>query len=132
MNFLEFRFAFFARDFDRSVSFYRDRLGMQLTGGWDRPDGKGALLTAHSGSVIEIYGAAGGKIYDGPPPVALNLAFRLAQPADVDALHTALISAGEKVAGSPENRSWGHRSFVVFDPDGIPVHIYCELDQAEG
>ena len=129
MNYLEFRFAFFAQDFARSVAFYRDSLGMQLTGGWDRPDGKGALLTANSGSVIEIYGAAEGKAYTGPRPAALNLALRLAEPAGVDDLHARLQSAGVQVAGPPENRSWGHRSFIVFDPDGIPVHIYCELDK---
>jgi hypothetical protein len=22
---------------------------------------------------------------------------------------------------------WGHRSFVIHDPDQIPIHIYCEL-----
>ena len=132
MSFLEFRFAFFARDFTQSVSFYRDTLGMQLTGGWDRPDGKGALLTAAAGGVIEIYGAAEGKTYTGPQPVALNLALRLPRPADVDGFHAALVSAGAQVAGLPENRSWGHRSFVVTDPDGIPVHIYCELSQTPG
>jgi len=131
MDFLEFRFAFYAQNFARSVSFYRDTLGMKLTGGWDRPDGKGALLTANSGSVIEIYGAAEGKAYTGPRPVALNLALRLAQPADVDNFYEKLVSAGVQVAGPPENRIWGHRSFVIIDPDRIPVHIYCELNQEE-
>jgi catechol 2,3-dioxygenase-like lactoylglutathione lyase family enzyme len=132
VNFLEFRFAFFAQDFTRSVSFYHDTLGMQLTGGWDRPDGKGALLAANAGSVIEIYGMAEGKAYAGPRPVALNLALRLALPADVDEFYAHLVSGGVQVADPPENRAWGHRSFIVFDPDGIPVHIYCELDQASG
>jgi catechol 2,3-dioxygenase-like lactoylglutathione lyase family enzyme len=131
MNFLEFRFAFFAQDFTRSVSFYRDTLGMQLTSGWDRPDGKGALLAANNSSVIEIYGAAEGQAYTGQRPVALNLALRLAQPADVDAFYAHLLSAGSQVEGPPENRNWGHRSFIVVDPDGIPVHIYCELVQEE-
>jgi catechol 2,3-dioxygenase-like lactoylglutathione lyase family enzyme len=131
MEYLEFRFAFFAQDFARSVAFYSETLGMQLTGGWDRPDGKGALLTANHSSVIEIYGAAEGKTYAGPRPAALNLALRLEHPAGVDALYARLVSAGAQVAGPPENRSWGHRSFIVVDPDGIPVHIYCELKQEE-
>jgi catechol 2,3-dioxygenase-like lactoylglutathione lyase family enzyme len=131
MDILEFRFAFFARDFARSVSFYRDTLGMQLTSGWDRPDGKGALLAANQSSVIEIYGAAEGQTYTGSQPAALNLALRLAQAAGVDDFYTRLVSCGVQVAGPPENRSWGHRSFIVFDPDGIPIHIYCELNQEE-
>ena len=46
--------------------FYRDTLGMVYLGGWDRPDSKGALLSA------------GGNA-------------------------------------------------VVTDPDGIPIHYFCEL-----
>ena len=84
MNALEFRFAFFARDFQKSVDFYQNVLGMELVGGWDREDGKGALLSAGGTSVIEIYGAADGKTYDGPSPVALNLALRVENATAVD------------------------------------------------
>jgi hypothetical protein len=35
MNALEFRFAFYARDFEKSG----DMLGMEYIGGWDRADG---------------------------------------------------------------------------------------------
>ncbi len=127
MKALEFRFALFARNFDQSVSFYRDTLGMALKTGWDRPDGKGALLLAADSSVIEIYGAAEGKTYTGPPPSAINLAPRLAQAADVDSFYQKPIAAKVPIADPPENKPWGHRSFIVIDPDGIPVHIYCEL-----
>jgi catechol 2,3-dioxygenase-like lactoylglutathione lyase family enzyme len=132
MNALEFRFAFYARNFERSVSFYRDILGMQLTGGWDRPDGKGALLLAGGTGVIEIYGAAEGKTYTGPPPAAINLALRLAQAADVDNFYEMLLAVGAQVLEPPENRHWGHRSFIVLDPDSIPVHIYCEIELNKG
>lgn len=127
MDALEFRFAFFARDFDRSVSFYRDTLRMDYLSGWDRADGKGALLSAGGTAVVEIYGPAEGKTYDGPPPVALNLALRVATRAEVDSWHVRLVAAGANVAEPPVDRLWGHRSFVVRDPDGIPIHIYCEL-----
>jgi catechol 2,3-dioxygenase-like lactoylglutathione lyase family enzyme len=127
MNAHEFRFAFYAKDFTRSVSFYQNTLGMHWIGGWDRPDGKGALLSAGGTAVIEIYGAPEGFSYNGPQPVAINLALRLGSAAEVDAFHAKLFAAGASVQGAPENRSWGHRSFIVNDPDGIPVHIYCEI-----
>jgi enamine deaminase RidA (YjgF/YER057c/UK114 family)/catechol 2,3-dioxygenase-like lactoylglutathione lyase family enzyme len=123
----EFRFAFHARDFDRSVSFYRDTLGMAYTGGWDRPDGKGALLAAGGTAVVEIYGAAEGTTYEGPSPLAINLALRVDTVVEVDAWY-AKLKALDQTVGEPENQPWGHRSFVVTDPDGIPVYIYCELD----
>jgi lactoylglutathione lyase len=128
MNALEFRFAYYARDFDRSVRFYRDTLGMEYLSGWDRvEDGKGALLSAGGTGVIEIYGAAEGTTYTGPSPVGLNLALRVATPAEVDGWHDRLKAAGADIAEPPTDRPWGHRSLVVNDPDGIPIHIYCEL-----
>lgn len=46
MDAIEFRFAFHTCDFERSVQFYQEMLGMTYLGGWDRSDGKGALLNA--------------------------------------------------------------------------------------
>lgn len=129
MNALEFRFAFYARDFDKSLDFYQIALGMKYVGGWDRADGRGALLSAGGTAVVEIYGAAEGKTYDGPRPSALNLALRLENAAAVDTFFQRL--AGNSLLDAtyepPQDRHWGHRSFVIYDPDGIPIHIYCEL-----
>ena len=129
MNALEFRFAFFARDFEKSIRFYRDILGMTPVGEWwDRvEDGKGALLSAGGTGVIEIYGAAEGTTYTGPSPVAINLALRFENAAAVDEFYQRLAAIGVERIEPPQNRAWGHRSFIVYDPDGIPLHIYCEL-----
>jgi catechol 2,3-dioxygenase-like lactoylglutathione lyase family enzyme len=127
VNILEFRFAFFSRDFQKSVDFYQNMLGMELVGGWDREDGKGALLSAGGTAVIEIYGAADGETYDGPNPVALNLALRVENASAVDKLYERLSGLGADMIESPQDRSWGHRSFIIHDPDQIPIHIYCEL-----
>ncbi len=131
MDALEFRFAFFARDFEKSILFYRDALGMTPVGQWwDRiEDGKGALLSAGGTGVIEIYGAAEGTTYEGPSPVAINLALRLENAAAVDDFHKRLAALGIERLESPQDRAWGHRSFIVYDPDGIPVHVYCEIQK---
>jgi uncharacterized glyoxalase superfamily protein PhnB len=128
MKKLEFRFAFHAYDFDQSVQFYRDILGMTHTGGWDRPDGKGALLAATNEAVVEIFGVAEGKRYEGPSPVAVNLAIRLESADAVDGFYQLLVNKNVKIQGPPEDRAWGHRSFIVVDPDGIPIHYYSELE----
>ena len=107
MNTLEFRFAFFARNFQKSVDFYRNALGMKYIGGWDREDGKGALLSAGGTAVVEI---------------------RVENASAVDQFHQRLAGQGAERIESPQDHPWGHRSFVIYDPDGIPVHIYCELE----
>jgi catechol 2,3-dioxygenase-like lactoylglutathione lyase family enzyme len=127
VEFSEFRFAFFARDFARSLAFYREALGMEMVGGWDRPDGKGALLSAGGTAVIEIYGAAEGQAYTGPNPAAINLALRLEHAPAVDAAYRRLAGLGLAQLDPPQDRPWGHRSFIIHDPDGIPIHFYCEL-----
>ena len=127
MNTLEFRFAFYARDFAKSVDFYQNVLDMQYIGGWDREDGKGALLSAGGTAVIEIYGAAEGQVYEGPSPSALNLALRFEKPSDVDAFFQHVADKGVERCVPPKNQPWGHRSFIVYDPDGIPIHVYSEL-----
>jgi catechol 2,3-dioxygenase-like lactoylglutathione lyase family enzyme len=128
MQFLEFRFAFSARDFDQSVRFYTDLLGMEYLSGWDRAEGKGALVSAGGNTVVEIYGAPTVGSYTGPAPAAINLALRVANRTEVDGWHQKLEKAGADILEAPTDRAWGHRSFMVNDPDGIPIHIYCELE----
>lgn len=127
MDYLEFRFAFYARDFGASVNFYHNILGMKYLGGWDRPDGKGTLLATGSGAVVEIYGPAEGELYEGPAPGSINLALRLDDVPTVDRVYEELSRRGIHLDGPPQDRPWGHRSFVANDPDGIPVHLYCEI-----
>ena len=127
MNVLEFRFAFYTRDFEKSLDFYQNILGMPYIGGWDREDGKGALLSAGGTVVIEIYGAAEGQAYEGPSPAAFNLALRFEKPSEVDAFFQLVAGKGVDRCVPPQNQAWGHRSFIVYDPDGIPIHFYSEL-----
>ena len=100
---------------------------MKYVGGWDRQDGKGALLSVGGNAVIEIYGAVEGKSYEGPSPVAINLALRLKNASEVDSFYQRLIGKGVAGSDPPQDQHWGHRSFVIYDPDGIPIHIYCEI-----
>lgn len=128
MNTLEFRFAFYARDFDKSVSFYRDTLGMKYINGWDREDDKDALLSAGGMSVVEIFGEPAGKTYDGPSPAAVNLAIRLEDASAVDKFYEELVAKGAENIRAPKDYAYGYRSLRIYDPDNIPIYFYCELN----
>ena len=110
------------------MRFYADLLGMEYISGWDWADGRGALISAGGEAVVEIYGMPTGGSYTGPAPAAINLALRVANRTEVDGWHQKLEKAGADILEKPTDRAWGHRAFIVNDPDGIPIHIYCELD----
>ena len=128
MDALEFRFAFFARDFDKSVSFYRDMLGMEHIKGWDRDDDKGSLLSTGGTGVVEIFGEPQGKTNEGPNPVAINIALRLEDVSAVDTFYEELVAKGAENIRAPKDYAYGHHSFRIIDPDNIPIYVYCELE----
>jgi catechol 2,3-dioxygenase-like lactoylglutathione lyase family enzyme len=122
----EFRFAFPARDFDRSVEFYLESLGLEaLPGWWDRPDGKGALFGVSQQGTIEILGPPKGESYDGQLLAAsgIHLAIRV---LDVDLWYERMLAEDVPVVDPPEITPWGHYSFTCSDPDGIPITIFAD------
>ena len=81
----QFRAVWFPRDYDAAVAFYRDLLGLEQVGGWDRgPEDKGALLAAGSG-IVELIKLHEGQAYVAPTGVGLYV-----EVDDVDELHERL------------------------------------------
>jgi catechol 2,3-dioxygenase-like lactoylglutathione lyase family enzyme len=60
----------------------------------------------------------------------MNLAFRCADPADVDRTYETLIGAGGRGHHKPWDAFWGQRYAVVLDPDGNGVDLYAPLDES--
>jgi uncharacterized glyoxalase superfamily protein PhnB len=55
------------------------------------------------------------------------LAFLCASPAEVDATHDDLVSAGHRSHLAPFDAFWGQRYATVLDPDGNPVDLFAPL-----
>lgn len=53
----------------------------------------------------------------------VGLAFKCANPAEVDALYAALIAAGYRGVKPPWDAFWGQRYAIVDDPDGNHVDL---------
>jgi len=116
---VEFRAVWFPRDYDTAVAFYRDTLGFEQVGGWDRsPDDKGVLLAAASG-IVELLQLPAGQQYVEPAGISLYI-----EVDDVDALHGRL---ADLAASPPEDRPWGQRQLSVVDPDGVRVTFFSPI-----
>jgi predicted enzyme related to lactoylglutathione lyase len=118
----EFRFLFVARDYAATVAFYRDDIGLPVDHDWDEgPEDRGSVFRAASG-LIEVFALAPGKTYIAPRGV-----WMLIQVADVDQTYRRLVERGLPVLEPPASHPWGHRSFRVSDPDGIPVALFSPV-----
>lgn len=55
----------------------------------------------------------------------VGLAFRLPDPASVDALHTDMVAAGHHSELEPFDAPWGQRYASLQDPNGTGVDLYA-------
>jgi uncharacterized glyoxalase superfamily protein PhnB len=111
-----------------TLAFYR-RLGLDLPAGADTEE--------H----VEVTAAGGLRLMfdtvdlvrsfsEWEPPSGghrVALAFLCASPAEVDATHDDLVSAGHRSHLAPFDAFWGQRYATVLDPDGNPVDLFAPL-----
>jgi uncharacterized glyoxalase superfamily protein PhnB len=65
---------------------------------------------------------------DWAPPAGghrIALAFRCADPAEVDATYAAMVGAGHTGHMAPWDAFWGQRYAIVVDPDGNHVDLFA-------
>ena len=60
-----------------------------------------------------------------PTPGGGSLAFLCASPAEEDAVHANLVSAGYTSERAPWDAEWGQRYAVVLDADGYHVDLFA-------
>jgi glyoxylase I family protein len=121
-----------ARDFDASVKFYREGLGMTPTIAWGRGDGRAVMLDAGNGNHMEVFaGAARPERRPGEAePLLLHLAFRT---ASCDASFARALSAGATVAAEPKTVTIPSdppttvRIAFCTGPDGETIEFFQDL-----
>jgi catechol 2,3-dioxygenase-like lactoylglutathione lyase family enzyme len=128
----ELRVALTAEDYDRTLAFYRDVLGLPLLETWDEAGGRGAVLDAGR-ATLEVLSASHADLVDrietGEP---IGTRVRLALEVD-DSAETAekLVAAGAELVGGPVVTPWAHRNVRLRDPDGMQLTLFTVLDSAE-
>ncbi|MCW2520843.1 MAG: glyoxalase [Mycobacterium sp.] len=111
MEILASRVLFRPADYQRSLIFYRDDIGLAIA----RDYGAGTVFYAGQ-SLIEIAGH-GERSHEAPPfPGALWLQVR-----DVYATQTELEQRGVTIARAATQEPWGLHEMHVTDPDGVTL-----------
>lgn len=123
----QFRFSYFSPDYDATVAFYRDGLGLPIVESWDRnPEDRGTLLGAASG-LIEILkrpeGDDSSHLWDERPPQG---AFMVIEVEDVELMYRRVIEKGLPIQQELTTQTWGHRSFCVWEPNGLTLYFFSE------
>jgi catechol 2,3-dioxygenase-like lactoylglutathione lyase family enzyme len=110
--------ALHVRDVDRSLSFYRDVLGMQLE--W-RPDPENAYLTFGTDN-LALHQFSSDQV-PGDVQILDHIGFAVSSPEDVDLWATRLADQGVELAKPPKTHRDGARSFYFYDPDRILIQL---------
>lgn len=114
------------RDVDRSLSFYRDVLGLTLRS----RSGGVAFLGARADASHELAlfplpaGAAGP---DSGRASLYHMAWEMASFEELQALHERLLARGARIAGYSDNQC----NVMFLDPDGNELEAIWEPPQAE-
>ena len=111
MEILASRTLFRPADYPRSVSFYRDAIGLAIA----REYGGGTVFYAGQ-SLIELAGHGASTKPGGPFPGALWLQVR-----DLYATQEELKSRGVEIGREAREEPWGLHEMYVSDPDGVTL-----------
>ena len=125
----EFRCAFFARDYERTLAFYRDGLELPVIEAWNHgPDDQGTLFSAASG-LIEVLKLPQRQepdsVWDYRAPQGVWVVI---ETDDVKAWYGRALQKGLPIKEKLTDQEWGHRSFRLVDLDGIEVYVFSKID----
>lgn len=110
-------------DFEASVSFYRDALGLSLE---SRSDQKATFDTGRCSLVVQADFDAETLAAFGMEPPGEHRgagAIIVVEVPDVDAVYGHAEAAGATVLASPRRVDWGREMMLVEDPDGYVLEI---------
>ena len=114
MEVLSSRVLLHPNDFERSLRFYSESLGLHIYREWGSGSNRGVVFFL-GGGFIELSGSSHTTANEN---VGLWLQVR-----DVDAVGDALKETREDVIELPTDKPWGLREMQIRDPDGLRIVI---------
>jgi catechol 2,3-dioxygenase-like lactoylglutathione lyase family enzyme len=114
MEVLSSRILLHPRDFERSLRFFAETLGLHVYREWGSGSARGVVFFL-GGGFLELSGSS---------HTTANENFGLwLQVRDVDAVGRKLEEGGVEVLESPTDKPWGLREMLIRDPDGVSIVI---------
>jgi uncharacterized glyoxalase superfamily protein PhnB len=117
-----------AHDMAAALKFYR-LLGLDIPAGAEKEDHVEVITPNGYRLAWDSQALMKGLLPDWEEPVGhrMSLAFKCGSPAEVDAVHARLTTAGYASRKAPWDAFWGQRYATVMDPDGNPVDLFAPL-----
>lgn len=114
MHVLQSRVLLRPEDFEHSIAFYEQQIGLARYREWGERPHRGVVYFL-GGGFLELTEGGGSQ-----PPAGVRLWL---QVADAGAARTELASRGVRIVEEPELKPWGLVEMLVEDPDGLPLVI---------
>jgi len=121
----ELRVALTVKDFERSVKFYTEGLGIEPAAFWNNGQGR-ALILEMGKATLEIFDEAQAETIDqieAEKRVSGQIRFALQVP-DIDVAMVKLLADGASLVHEPVVTPWGDRNVRLADPDGMQVTLF--------
>lgn len=121
----ELRVALTVQDYERSIKFYCDGLGLEPSAIWNNGGGK-ALILDMGHATLEIFDEAQAKTIDqieAENRISGQIRFALQVP-DLQAALERLLAHGVTLVHPPVTTPWGDYNVRLQDPDGMQITLF--------
>jgi catechol 2,3-dioxygenase-like lactoylglutathione lyase family enzyme len=121
----ELRVALTVRDFDRSVKFYCEGLGIEPAAIWNN-DGGQALMLNMGNATLEVFDERQAEVIDqleAGERVSGQIRFALQVP-ELKVAMNRLLAHGATLVHPPVFTPWGDHNVRLQDPDGMQITLF--------
>ena len=128
----ELRVALTVRDFERSVKFYSEGLGIEPAAIWNNNGGR-ALMLNMGNATLEVFDERQAEVIDqleAGERVSGQIRFALQVP-DLNAAMQRLLAHGATLVHEPILTPWGDYNVRLQDPDGMQITLFQVSEKNE-
>jgi catechol 2,3-dioxygenase-like lactoylglutathione lyase family enzyme len=119
------RVALTVKDYERSIKFYCDGLGIEPAAIWNNDGGRALMLNMGS-ATLEIFDETQAQVIDQlevEQRISGQVRFALQVP-DLQAATERLLAHGATLVHAPVRTPWGDYNVRLQDPDGLQITLF--------